>query len=285
MPSDAQVAQAVTELKQTTVGYINKNWTVPPAGTHWKNALDLLAPPTPPPPSGVKAIYDNDQNKAADWPKIVSTTGCNTLICGADDPQALAALKAAGGHAWATVGYWNDATGAFSHDDATALAMAKSAVAANPGLINGWYVADEPSMAHSNAPALVAARSNLLRSVLAVETLIAMWDTTIFSNFKGSATAFAIDGYPNRDNFNMRDITDKASFADAHGIRYYGVVGSFTDGGVYLLPTPVELQTMITTWKGTHAVGLAYYEWGPAGGPVDSYLENHPELLAVIKAN
>ena len=34
--------QAVAELKQTTVGYVNKNWKVPPPGTHWKKALDIL---------------------------------------------------------------------------------------------------------------------------------------------------------------------------------------------------------------------------------------------------
>lgn len=47
---------AVAELKQTTVGYINKHWTNPPVGTRWANALDLLSkigvvvpPPIPPP--------------------------------------------------------------------------------------------------------------------------------------------------------------------------------------------------------------------------------------------
>lgn len=34
---------AITELKQTTVGFKNKNWMVPPAGSHWAKALDLLA--------------------------------------------------------------------------------------------------------------------------------------------------------------------------------------------------------------------------------------------------
>lgn len=50
--------QAVQHLKLTTVGYKNKQWTVPPAGTQWKQALDLLAQigaPTPPPPGWVVA--------------------------------------------------------------------------------------------------------------------------------------------------------------------------------------------------------------------------------------
>lgn len=54
-PTDAQLRdQAVTELEKTTVGYVNSKWKVPPAGTRWKAALDLLAqiggvPPPPPP--------------------------------------------------------------------------------------------------------------------------------------------------------------------------------------------------------------------------------------------
>ncbi len=43
------VAQAVAELKQTTVGYVNSHWKTPPAGTHWANALALLQAPAPPP--------------------------------------------------------------------------------------------------------------------------------------------------------------------------------------------------------------------------------------------
>lgn len=53
--TDAQIRDAaVAELKQTTVGYINSKWTTPPAGTHWKAGLDLLAQigATPPPPTG-----------------------------------------------------------------------------------------------------------------------------------------------------------------------------------------------------------------------------------------
>jgi hypothetical protein len=49
---------AVRDLKLTTVGYKNKHWTTPPAGTKWKSAMDLLAqigqvmPPPDPPPTG-----------------------------------------------------------------------------------------------------------------------------------------------------------------------------------------------------------------------------------------
>jgi hypothetical protein len=54
--TDAELRDAaLVHLHKTTVGYINKHWTVPPAGTEWQQGLDLLAqigqaPPTPQPP-------------------------------------------------------------------------------------------------------------------------------------------------------------------------------------------------------------------------------------------
>jgi hypothetical protein len=53
LASDADlVAQALAELEQTTVGYKNRNWTVPPPASHWAKGLALLAQVTPPPPAG-----------------------------------------------------------------------------------------------------------------------------------------------------------------------------------------------------------------------------------------
>lgn len=55
-PTDATLRdQAVAKLKQTTVGFKNSHWTVPPVGTNWEQALDLLGQigaVAPPPPSG-----------------------------------------------------------------------------------------------------------------------------------------------------------------------------------------------------------------------------------------
>lgn len=53
--TDAELRdQAVAELEQTTIGYINRKWTEPPAGTHWRAALDLLVQigSTPPATAG-----------------------------------------------------------------------------------------------------------------------------------------------------------------------------------------------------------------------------------------
>ncbi len=53
------VAQAVAELKLTTVGYVNTHWKTPPAGTHWANALALLETPTP--PASTDKVWDDPQ--------------------------------------------------------------------------------------------------------------------------------------------------------------------------------------------------------------------------------
>lgn len=283
MTVEELIQAAIEEFNQTTVGMVNTKWKVPPPGTHWYKGLGYLEQAlnpvvVVPPMNNLVAIYDNDQNKAADWPAMAAI-GATHLICGADDPATMAELKASGGKAWATVGYWNDSTGAFSHSDADALTIAKQAVAQYPGVIEGWYVADEPS----HSAQVVGNRSMLLKSVLNVDTVIAMWNTSIFSAFKGAASLFALDGYPNQDNFNMGDITSRAAGADANGIRYVGVLGAFTDGGVYKLPTADQLKEMADTWKATKQIGAAIYEWGPAGGPTSTWLQNRPELLAVLK--
>jgi len=36
------IEEAIAELSLTTVGFINKKWTEPPVGTHWRKGLDLL---------------------------------------------------------------------------------------------------------------------------------------------------------------------------------------------------------------------------------------------------
>jgi hypothetical protein len=38
-----KLAAAEAALKQTTVGYVNKRWTVPPAGTNWANGLGAIS--------------------------------------------------------------------------------------------------------------------------------------------------------------------------------------------------------------------------------------------------
>jgi hypothetical protein len=79
--SDADLRdQAVAELKQTTVGYINKKWTVPPEGTHWQKGLALLAQigaVTPPAPStGTVRTAQPGQAAAA----IAASSGGDTVV-------------------------------------------------------------------------------------------------------------------------------------------------------------------------------------------------------------
>lgn len=46
--TDTQLRDAaIVQLKQTTVGYVNKYWTTPPAGSFWEKGLTLLAQISP----------------------------------------------------------------------------------------------------------------------------------------------------------------------------------------------------------------------------------------------
>lgn len=80
--TDAEIRDAaVAELKKTTVGYKNKHWTTPPAGSQWEKGLGLLAqigqaPPPPPPPSNAYFVADYANGLIqAPWTSVFSYTG------------------------------------------------------------------------------------------------------------------------------------------------------------------------------------------------------------------
>lgn len=238
--------------------------------------------PTPPPASsGLKVAYNatSGGQHASDWPAI-HAQGFNTYICGADETAALAQLKATGSKAWITCGYWNGS--GFSTTDAQATAMATAAYAT--GLVAGIYLADEPTYSIQNASTILN-RVDLLKKVCPVETLIAYYDAGTVGRWKGTVDAFALDAYPSRVNWDMGVITQLAAAADTAGLRYYGVVGAFTDdSGNYPLPTPAQLQTMVTIWDATRQAGRAAYSWGATTKVVANQLQNQPKLLDVLRA-
>lgn len=286
--TDAQLRdQAVAELAQTTVGRINSKWKTPPAGTHWANAEALLAQigqasPVPPPlTSKVRAIYAAG-NQASEW-EAIRAQGFNTLVTGYDTPL-LKQIAADGCKAWVSVGYWDDSKGAFSLTDDQAVAAAKPAWAT--GAVSSWYVADEPS----KNPAAIKARSALLRAACpGSTTIMTTWDPGVVAQFAHVTDYVALDGYPNRGGFSPSVIPAQAAAADKAGWPYFGVIGAFgssAKGATYVLPTVAQLQSMIDQWNATKQIGYAAYCWGAevsVSNPAD-YIENHPELLAVLKA-
>lgn len=286
--TDTQLRDAaVAKLKQTTVGYINKNWTIPPAGTNWEQALDLLGqigavtPPPDPPVTGLKGIYSGaGASQVWNGPTgIAATCGCDMIIGGADDNASLSTLKAAEGKMWGKAGYWNDATGQFSMTDAQALAVAQNIAKNYPDVVVGWYVADEPTNSAANR-ATIQKRAALLKSGFAAETVIGYYDAGSLSQWKGIVDAFALDIYPSKFNWNMALITQLAAAADKAGLRYYGVPGAFAASG-YQTPTNAQLQQMIDLWKATKQSGIVYYAWDPGGSP---QLKSNAGWQSVIKA-
>lgn len=236
-------------------------------------------PVNPPPASRVKVMYAQSAAQTWSGPSgIPASTGCNTIIGGADDNAALGVLRSSGGKMWAKAGYWDEAAGRFSMSDTQALALAKTVAAQWPDVVTGWYVADEPSNSAAHRAA-VQQRAQLLRSGFPVETLMAYYDAASVGQWKGVTDAFALDIYPARANWNMDLITQLAAAADAAGLRYYGIVGC--DGAVnYPMPTPAQLQTMIDHWKATKQAGWGVYAWDAPG-----QLKNRADLLAVLRAN
>lgn len=83
--TDAEIRDAaVQHLQRTSVGFVNKYWKTPPAGTEWKQALDLLAQigaaPPPPPPPGDPGMPDRSlQAWNAALPVGMTVTPIRTL--------------------------------------------------------------------------------------------------------------------------------------------------------------------------------------------------------------
>lgn len=230
----------------------------------------------------VRAIYNALTPNNKDW-STIQALGFNTLITGYD-VAPLKALKAAGASAWVSCGYWDDANKQFSLSDDEAVNVAKAAFAT--GAVTSWYIADEPS----NSPSAIMERSQLLKAACpGSTTIMTTWDPGIVKTFAHTTDYVALDGYPNRGGFNMSVITEQAAAADALNWPYFGVIGAFgssAKGATYVLPNQAQLQDMCDTWNATKQIGYAAYCWGPEVSVKNSndYIENHPELLAVLKA-
>jgi hypothetical protein len=95
MTDDATLRdQAVAALKQTTVGYRNKYWTVPPAGSQWAKGLELLAQIgavtplaglDPRYPAELRSLYDSWQPPAAPTKTVTTQAELDALTIGVGD--------------------------------------------------------------------------------------------------------------------------------------------------------------------------------------------------------
>lgn len=283
MTVEELIQAAINEFNQTTVGMVNTKWKTPPPGTYWYKGLGYLEqalnPVVPPPTKTVKVIWNFEKPYTTDWSKM-QALGLNTLFADASDLTTLKMLASQGDKAWAQPGFWNGS--GFTLSDAQAVAVAKAAWAT--GAIDKFYLSDEPSSGAS----LIKARSDLIKQACpGAQTIMSTWDPTIVSSFAHVTDFVALDGYPNRQNFDMSVITKQAAAADRVAWPYFGIVGAFgssAPGATYVLPTATQLKQMFDTWKATNMLGLGIYAWGPEVSVSNSkdYLENHQELLDVI---
>lgn len=239
-----------------------------------------VTPPPPPPPGFVlKGVWDSpsadSENYGADWTNELAPAGFNSLFAPPWAPY-LQAVKATGGQAWVQIEP--------SLSDADAVAAAKTAWAVT-GSVWGFYIYDEPG---SSDVAFLKARSALLKAACpGCITITSQYDPGTLAELAGSVDVLAIDYYPCRysNPIDMATVQKCVAACESKNSRYVIVVQAFTDGTTdYRLPTPAELQTQITYAKTTKSEGFYVYAWGVTGAPLAQQLQNHPELLAVIKA-
>jgi hypothetical protein len=234
-------------------------------------------------------MYDSDGTRSAvagDWPAIAAQ-GINTLVLPAKWISNLRTIAAAGDKAWVTAGHWSDSTESFSLSQSKAVSDVAAACAT--GAVQGIYVAGEPDETLASIPAAdiaaIKARATALKAACpSAQTIMAYYDAYSLFRWAGVTDAVALDIYPSRDGFNDGLITQLAAAANAAGIKYYGVVGAFTDGASYVLPTAAQLSEMFATWQATNELGWVVYSWGATGGATSTQLQNQPSLLAVIHA-
>lgn len=278
MPTNKELADtAWAELTKTTDSYPAWKKKHYPSTSHWahaKNYLDQIGPgpvppdPVPPTAYAVKGTY---VDPVSGWSNAFSAWGANAIV-GWLDGGTLQGIASANGKAVYAPGHWDDGKGEFMLSDADAVADAKGAVAT--GGVGYFYVADEPS---SQYAAKIKARSDLLKAqVPGYPTVVAYFDVNTLALFVGAADIFALDVYPSRFGFDPSLIPALAAKADSLGMRYWGVLGAFTDTN-YPWPSASQLQAMLDQWKATRQEGWLAYLWNSA-------LAGKADLVAVLRA-
>lgn len=259
----------------------------PDAGEHDYEVVALTAlddgslrwPAVVPPPGFVlRGIWDapsaNSAPYGADWTQHFAPLGFTSMFS-PPDAADLGPVAASGGKSWVQI--------LSGQSDADAVKYAKAAWAT--GAVWGFYVWDEPD---ASQRAQVAARSKLLHDAIpGCVTITSHWDPATLAVLAGAVDVLAIDYYPVRGTapINLAGVKACVAECEAKGSRYSIVVQAFTDGTPnYRLPTAAELQAQLDYARSTRSEGYYVYAWGATGAPASGQLQNHPELLAVLKA-
>jgi hypothetical protein len=278
-PAPPTTTTTTTTTKTTTTTTTPSSPPPPPTTT-----TTNTPPPPPPSPSGeLRGYYDQGANIPGNWSSY-SKYGFNSLIADFSSMSFLTGLAAAGNKVWISPDHWNQGSCSFAYSDSQAATWAKQAAAT--GAVAAFYLADEPSTGGCpNAVATVAARSAVYHQAApGIPTVIATFDSADLTAFAKAADQFALDYYPCQyGSCNMAGITQLAATADKLGLYYYGVPQAFGGDGHYTLPSASQLKTIIDTWKSTKEHGYFIYAFSAVGEASSNFVQNHPDLMAVIQ--
>jgi hypothetical protein len=145
--------------------------------------------------------------------------------------------------------------------------------------VAAYHLDDEPKSTECpGAPAQIAARSALVKSLDPGSlTLITHYRDHEFAAFAGAADVLGIVSYPCSFKSGCRfdKITDYAQAARAGGWERLWAVPQVFGNDYYRMPTPSELQTILTTWDNAGVEGSLAYTWDKTEPDT---LSIHPEL-------
>lgn len=258
----------------------------------WIDAATPLIQPTPPPPSKLrKGLWDG--NGFADI-TLQSQLGFGALFTG--DYALIPTMQRLGLTACMQSGVWQNETGQYNVDAATAIQWAKPFHDA--GVLGQLYLADEPNgNKWPDAPTLIAERRAAFKAAYPdVETTIGFWDGGDGSNiapFVKCCDTGILDIYPVNGSGTYDDAAIPSVAASAAKLKlpFYGNAQIFQSvsagsGPSWKLPTVDQLNRIYDQWEATPQIGMFAYCWGNSDGntPPANQVQNHPDLLAVIKA-
>ena len=144
---------------------------------------------------------------------------------------------------------------------------------------------DEPDAAACpSAPTQMRERSDLVKSLdHGAITFLVDYKVDQLKLRAGTVDIIGLDDYPcsHEDGCRWEIIDEQIAEADRLGLRYWAVIQAHGDD-YYQQPTPDELREEFRRWRASNMEGYLVFSWRWPPDDPTLWLENHPELLAVL---